>query len=409
MPAGTITLRQTSVTGAVTAGRALTYDELDSNFLFVQSGTGTLSRTAAAKMQDWVSVKDYGAVGDGVTNDTTAITAANNSTYTAIYLPHGTYITTLTTLAITKTYFGPGIISLNGTVFSTSAGWLKFNGATGGATTMPYLLSAYFGTRGQFYTGSEIVVSNKRVDATGTIQGVSAVADGSEPSMLSISADVNGPCIALEGYGTLSGGTSNKTSLAIYDLDAIIGGATSYSPGYGTKKMAISGKGDIYWGTNLADAPATNYRVKLSVVPNDTIEFTGNAGVSAQLKLTAGSAAEASLLMNGPASGQSEHVDFMKNGTVKWTLWASTAATPLLIIGTPTKNVVQFKTNGSVILSEAALATNVTAGFTYLPTCAGTPTGTPEAATGTVPMIVDTTGVKIWFYIGGAWKGVVVA
>ena len=43
---------------------------------FVQSGTGATSRTTQAKLRDVVSVKDFGAVGDGVTNDAAAIQAA---------------------------------------------------------------------------------------------------------------------------------------------------------------------------------------------------------------------------------------------------------------------------------------------------------------------------------------------
>lgn len=58
----------------------------------------------------------------------------------------------------------------------------------------------------------------------------------------------------------------------------------------------------------------------------------------------------------------------------------------------------------------AALGTTAVRGFSYIPTCAGTPTGVPvELPTGSVPMVFDTTGVKLWIYTGGAWKGVVVA
>ena len=55
---------------------------------------------------------------------------------------------------------------------------------------------------------------------------------------------------------------------------------------------------------------------------------------------------------------------------------------------------------------EAYLATIAADGFTYIPTCAGTPTGTPTAYTGKVPMVYDTTNSIMYVYTGGAWTAV---
>jgi hypothetical protein len=61
---------------------------------FLQAGAGAVARTLQDKGRERVSVKDYGAVGDNVTNDTAAIAAAVTyalSVGAVLYWPEGTY------------------------------------------------------------------------------------------------------------------------------------------------------------------------------------------------------------------------------------------------------------------------------------------------------------------------------
>lgn len=63
---------------------------------------------------------------------------------------------------------------------------------------------------------------------------------------------------------------------------------------------------------------------------------------------------------------------------------------------------------GNFVIGTAAIATNATTGFLYIPSCAGTPTGTPTTYTGRVPMVFDSSNSKLYVF-SGTWKGVTVS
>lgn len=61
---------------------------------YTQGASGSVQTTVQAKLQETVSVKDFGATGDGVTDDTAAIIAAANAMTdnVVLHFPKGTYI-----------------------------------------------------------------------------------------------------------------------------------------------------------------------------------------------------------------------------------------------------------------------------------------------------------------------------
>jgi len=84
-----------------------------SQITYTPAGTGAVNTNVQAKLRESVSVKDFGAVGDGTTNDTAAIQAAINygaSANVSIFFPAATYLIqgTLTAGTLTVLY-GEGI------------------------------------------------------------------------------------------------------------------------------------------------------------------------------------------------------------------------------------------------------------------------------------------------------------
>ena len=95
---------------------------------FIQSGTGAVYRTAQAKMRETVSVLDFGAVGDGITDDTVAIQAALNCGAARIIIPYTGNPYLFTTLNVPNTVKSiegqsgaAGSVTLKGTATTTTA------------------------------------------------------------------------------------------------------------------------------------------------------------------------------------------------------------------------------------------------------------------------------------------------
>lgn len=76
---------------------AVTFDVLSapdgaSRIGFIQDATGAVATTVENKLRETKSVKDFGAQGDGVTDDFAALTAAHASGFD-LYYPYGNYLT----------------------------------------------------------------------------------------------------------------------------------------------------------------------------------------------------------------------------------------------------------------------------------------------------------------------------
>ena len=84
-----LTLNGNVITGVSDLG-TVTFPSL-SSVTYTNTGTGATGRPLQERLEDTVSVLDFGAVGDGVTDDTAAIQAAINANG-GIYFPEGVYL-----------------------------------------------------------------------------------------------------------------------------------------------------------------------------------------------------------------------------------------------------------------------------------------------------------------------------
>lgn len=88
-------LHQGALVKFATVQTLSTVDTSSANILFTEGDTGAVTRSVQSKLRDTVSVKDFGAVGDGVTDDTAAIQAAINAAYFGkVIFPPGIYVHT---------------------------------------------------------------------------------------------------------------------------------------------------------------------------------------------------------------------------------------------------------------------------------------------------------------------------
>lgn len=93
-----------------------------------------------------------------------------------------------------------------------------------------------------------------------------------------------------------------------------------------------------------------------------------------------------------------------QQGTARGYLGVDSNAQPALLGSGGSNTAARWDNAANLITGGASLNTNATDGFLYLPTCAGTPTGTPTTKAGWAPAVIDTTNNKLYFYSGGAWR-----
>lgn len=154
---------------------------------------------------------------------------------------------------------------------------------------------------------------------------------------------------------------------------------------------------NIYIGSDsgaLTFTTNNTERMRIAQAGNVTVNAPSSGGIT--------------LTVNTASGGNAQSwFDGTREGLINFTTNAMQfGATTNHALDLSSNNTVRVRVPaiGGFVVGTAALATTATDGFLYVPTCAGVPTGTPAAQTGTAPIVVNTTNNKLYFYSGGAWR-----
>jgi hypothetical protein len=245
-------------------------------------------------------------------------------------------------------------------------------------------------------------VESMLLDASGNLGlGVTPSAWGSANRVLEMS----------DGYASFSGWTSDGSVNVVSNAFRNSSNSWVYKNSFFASRYTQVNS-EHRWFT----APSGTAGNAISFTQAMTLDASGNLGIGTsspgtKLNVYTGSATN-TLIRPQNTLG---YADFgpLSDGSI-YGPYAAPAAATNLTVGTSNANPIRFLTdgseraridaNGNIICGTAAIATNATNGFLYVPGCAGTPTGTPTTVTGRSPIVVDTTNNKLYFYSGGQWR-----
>lgn len=177
----------------------------------------------------------------------------------------------------------------------------------------------------------------------------------------------------------------------------------------------------------VTDNPNATAEGKLSVAAEASFRLSlrvyENADADARADLAyfraRGTAASPTTVLNGDTLGaitfdgyhassswaEGAKIDAVVDGA-RTTYWPTTLRFKTSNATTSFVNRLSIDSAGNIDLrgGQAELATSATDGFTYIPTCNGTPAGTPTSKTGAAPIIADRANNLLYYYAGGAWR-----
>ena len=257
-------------------------------------------------------------------------------------------------------------------VSNSGAAGIEFDPATGIIQTYNRATTAYTdlvtsGLQQRFFSGSS-PAERMRIDASGNV-GIGTSSPAAKLQVVGNMQVVGTSGVASTTLISAISGLSNG-----YEIVQSAANALTYNwrKGDNTVAMTLDSAGNLGIGTS---SPA--YKLDVSA--------TGN--ISGRVK----------------TSGALNAFYMEDAGTTAGALYIGSVGNDWRVV-TGSNERMRIDASGNVQVGTGAIATTATDGFLYIPTCAGTPTGTPTAKTGFAPMVVDSTNNKLYVYVGGAWQ-----
>ena len=259
----------------------------------------------------------------------------------------------------------------------------------------------YAGTTALAWRNQADTAELMRLDSAGNLGlGVtpSAVGDGREFQFAS------DPVGGVSALGTKTGGIGQGITYL---------STNTVNTGFSTDVYRVNGSA-IKYEQSLHGTVGHRWFTAPSGTAGNAISFTQAMTLDASGQLAIGTTSAAGKLnVDGAAyfgddSNNAFVVDSTSSlvtiGAAGRTSFSTSALRFLTSDGSAALERARITSGGNFVVGTAALATTATDGFLYVPTCAGTPTGTPTTQTGTAPIVVDTTNNKLYFYSGGQWR-----
>lgn len=271
-------------------------------------------------------------------------------------------------------------------------------------------------------TGAQLTTPTLGV-ATGTSLALGGATIGSNALAVTGASNFSANIQVATGTYIQWGGTTSSFA-AIAKLNSVVSLGTLLADGsnfanWGAALVGGSGVGGGFAGSSVATIGFTSDTSNPVQSGATTVDTMFSRAGSANMRLGAAAVDTApvaqTLSMQNALAGGTSNVagaDFtLKLSQGKgtgigggWLLQGALAGSTGTVVN-PLATWLQMDGKSNFVIGpQAALATTATDGFMHVPTCAGTPTGTPTLFTGKVPLVYDTTGHILWVYEGAAWK-----